>query len=117
MSDVNWRPETEEEAEMMKHLEPEEREELEALNEMLSDPGFTPQSMDPDEIAYWKQVAANTLALSATITAPLTQNDMQALRIRAAEEGLTPEALAGSLLHKALKALSCYRPSGNKLEI
>ncbi|HEY7532355.1 MAG TPA: hypothetical protein VH681_06165, partial [Nitrospiraceae bacterium] len=86
MSDVNWRPETEaEEAEMMKHLAPEEREELEALNEMLSAPGFTPQSMDPDEIAYWKQVAANTLALSASITAPLTQNDMQALRVRAAE--------------------------------
>jgi predicted DNA binding CopG/RHH family protein len=103
MSDVNWHPETEaEEAEMMQHLAPEEREELEALNEMLSDPGFTPQSMDPDEIAYWKQVAANTLALSASITAPLTQNDMQALRVRAEEEGLTPEALAGSLLHKAL---------------
>jgi hypothetical protein len=77
MSDVNWRPETEaEEAEMMQHLAPEEREELEALNEMLSDPGFTPQAMDPDEMAYWKQVAANTLALSASITAPLTQNDM-----------------------------------------
>ncbi len=41
MSDVNWRPETEaEEAEMMKHLDPEEREELEAFNELLSDPDF-----------------------------------------------------------------------------
>jgi len=43
----------------MKHLAPEEREDLEALNEMLSAPGFTPQSMDPDDMAYWKQVAAN----------------------------------------------------------
>jgi predicted DNA binding CopG/RHH family protein len=106
MSDVNWRPETEEEeAEMMRHLDPEEREELEALNEMLSDPDFVPQSMDSNELAYWKQVAENTLALSAAVTAPLTQHDMRALRVRAAEEGLTPEALAGSLLHKALKAL------------
>jgi hypothetical protein len=105
MRDVNWRPETEEEeAEMMRHLDPKEREELEAFNEMLNDPDFVPQPMDPDELAYWKQVAENTLALSATITAPLTQNDMRALRVRAAEEGLTPEALAGSLLHKALKA-------------
>ncbi len=110
MSDVNWRPETEaEEAEMMKHLDPEEREELEAFNELLSDPAFTPQSMDPDEIAYWQQVAENTLALSAAVTAPLTQNAMHTLRARAAEEGLTPEALAGSLLHKTLKALSSER--------
>jgi hypothetical protein len=106
MSQVNWRPETEaEEAEMVTHLDPEERDELEALNERLSDPDFVPQPMDPDELAYWKQVAENTLALSAAVTAPLTQNDMRALRVRAAEEGLTPEALAGSLLHNALKAL------------
>ena len=106
MSDVNWRPETEEEeAEMMQHLDSEEREELEALNEILSDPDFVPQPMDPDKLAYWKQVAENTLALSQTVTAPLTANDMSALRVRAAEEGLTPEALAGSLLHQALKAL------------
>jgi predicted DNA binding CopG/RHH family protein len=107
LSNVNWRPETqEEETEMMKHLDPEEREELEAFNEMLSDPGFVPQQMDPDQIAYWKQIAENTLVLSESVTAPLTANDMSALRVRAAEEGLTPEALAGSLLHKALKGLS-----------
>ena len=107
LSNVNWRPETEEEeTEMMKHLDPEERAELEAFNKMLSDPGFVPQQMDPDQIAYWKQIADNTLALSESVTAPLTANDMSALRVRAAEEGLTPEALAGSLLHKALKGLS-----------
>ena len=49
----------------MKHLAPEEREDLEALNEMLSAPGFTPQSMDPDDMAYWKQVAANPVAFTA----------------------------------------------------
>ena len=104
MSEVNWRPETDaEEAEMMNHLDPEEREALEALNEMLSDPDFVLQPMEPDELAYWKQVAENTLALSAAVTAPLTQNDMRALRVRAAEEGLTREALAGSLLHQALR--------------
>jgi hypothetical protein len=106
MSEVNWRPEADaEEAEMMNHLDPAEREELEALNEMLSDPEFVPQAMDADDLVYWKQVAENTLSLSAAVTAPLNQNDMRALRVRAAEEGLTPEALAGSLLHKALKAL------------
>ena len=106
MSDINWHPESEEEAEMIKHLDPEEREELQALNEVLSNPDFVPQPMDPDEIGYWKRVAANTLALSESVTAPLTKNDMHALRIRAAEAGLTPEALAGSLIHKALKAPS-----------
>lgn len=107
MSDVNWRPETEEEeAEMMKHLDPEEREELDTLNKMLSDPNFVPQPMDADQIAYWKQVAENTLGLSEVVTAPLTANDMSVLRVWAEEAGLTPEALAGSLLHKALKALS-----------
>lgn len=105
MSKINWRPETEEEeAEMMKHLDPEEREVLEAFNSGAYD--HLMRKPTPDERAYWKQVAENTLALSATITAPLTQNDMCVLRVRAAEEGLTPEALAGSLLHKALKALS-----------
>jgi len=105
MSKVNWRPETEEEeAEMMRHLDAEEREVLEALNAGVYDAQLG--KLTPDELAYWKQVAENTLALSTAITAPLTQNDMRALRVRAAEEGLTPEALAGSLLHKALKAFS-----------
>lgn len=47
------------------------------------------------------------LSLSAAVTAPLTQTDMRVLWVRAAEEGLTPEALAGRLLYKALKTLGC----------
>jgi hypothetical protein len=104
MSQVNWRPETEaEEAAMMRYLDPEEREVLEAFNSGAYD--HLMRKPTPDDLAYWTQVVENTLALSAAITAPLTQHDMRALRVRAAEEGLTPEALAGSLLHKALKAL------------
>ena len=57
--------------------------------------------MVPDDMAYWQQVAAHTLALSAAITAPLTQNAMQALRVRAAKEGLTPEALVGTVQDQA----------------
>lgn len=105
MSEVNWRPDTEEEeAEMRRHLDPEEREVLEAFNTGAYD--HLMKKLTPDEVAYWKQVAENTLALSEAVRAPLTQNDMHALRVRAAEAGLTPEALAGSLLHKALKVLS-----------
>jgi predicted DNA binding CopG/RHH family protein len=52
------------------------------------------------EKARFEEAARNTLALSERLTVCLTRMDLITLKACAAREGSTPQALAGSILHK-----------------
>lgn len=65
MSEINWRPETaEEEARMLEHLAPEEREILEAQN---AEEYTFPPPASPEDVQRFQAIAHNTLAKSARI--------------------------------------------------
>jgi predicted DNA binding CopG/RHH family protein len=98
MSEINWRPETaEEEARMMQHLDPEERDILEAQN--AEDYEFPPPE-SPEEIQRFQTIARNTLAKSERIGLRLTKADLEAIKVRAAKQGIGYQTLIASLVHQ-----------------
>ena len=101
MGEINWRPETEaEEAEMMKHLDPEEREVLDAIN----DPAYVFPKRDVEAAAPWQALYNKKTEPSPLFTLPLPQADLDALHKRAVESGMAPETIAAHILHEALAA-------------
>ncbi len=99
MGEINWRPETEEEeVEMIKHLDPEEREVLEAIN----DPNYVFPERDPDAAKRWQALYNKKTEPSQLFMLPLRQSDIDALHKRAVESGMAPEAIAEHILHEAL---------------
>lgn len=98
MSEINWRPEAEEEeARMMQHLDPEEREILEAQN--AGTYTFPPPAR-AEEVKRFQQIARNTLAKSERIGLRLTKADLEAIKVRAAKQGIGYQTLIASLVHR-----------------
>jgi len=85
-------------AEMEHTFDDEERELLRSYEagEWVTGPDFAAEK------ARLEEAARDTLALSEQLTVSLTHRDRVLLVSRAAQEGLTPEALVGSILHKVL---------------
>jgi hypothetical protein len=85
-------------AEMEHTFDDEERELLRSYEagEWVAVPDFAAEK------ARLEEAARNTLTLSEQLTVSLTRRDRVTLVSRATQEGLTPEALAGSILHKVL---------------
>ena len=83
-------------AEMEHTLDEEERDLLRSFEagEWVSVPDVAVEK------ARLAEAARNTLALSGRLTVRLIHMDLITLKVRAAREGLTPQALAGSILHK-----------------
>ncbi len=98
MNHSKWRPETEnDEAQMMKDLDPEEREILELQNAEGYE--FPPAAND-EEVQRFRTIARNTLAKSERIGLRLTRADLEAIKIRAAKQGLGYQTLIASLIHQ-----------------
>ncbi len=98
MSKINWRPETaEEEARMMPHLDPEERDILEAQN--AEEYEFPPPA-SPEEIQQFQITARNTLAKSERIGLRLTKADLEAIKVRAVKQGIGYQTLIASLVRQ-----------------
>jgi predicted DNA binding CopG/RHH family protein len=98
MRRINWRPRTaEEEAQMMKHLDPEEREILAAQDAAA----YTfPPPASPEEVRNFQTIARHTLAKSERIGLRLTKTDLAAIKIRAAQQGMGYQTLIASLVHQ-----------------
>lgn len=108
---INWRPETEEEeARMMEHLDPEEREILATQN--AADYEFPPS--DPEQVKRLKAAARATLAKSERITIRLTPADLQAIKHCAAREGVPYQTLIASLIHKYVTGRLVPQSSGGR---
>lgn len=98
MSTINWRPETaEDEARMMDHLAPEEREILAAQN---AEEYTFPPPASAEEVQRFQTMARNTLAKSERIGLRLTKADLAAIKVRAAQQGLGYQTLIASLVHR-----------------
>ena len=98
MSRINWRPMTaEDEAQMMEHLDPEEREILAAQN--AKEYTFPPPA-SPEEVRRFRTIARHTLAKSERIGLRLTKADLAAIKIRAAQQGMGYQTLIASLVHQ-----------------
>ncbi len=88
---------------LRKNLNPQEKpldkaerqllREIEA-GEWISDPDF------PAQKSHFEQTARKTLTKSERISIRLTKADLDALKLRAAREGLPYQTLIGSVLHK-----------------
>ncbi len=98
MSKTKWRPETEEdETRLMKDLDPEEQEILEAQNAE----GYAfPPPASAEEVQRLRTIARNTLAKSERIGLRLTKADLEAIKVRAAKQGLGYQTLIASLIHQ-----------------
>jgi len=98
MSRINWRPVTAaDEAQMMEHLDPEEREILAAQN--AEDYTFPPPA-SLEEVRRFQTIARHTLAKSERIGLRLTRADLAAIKIRAAQQGIGYQTLIASLVHQ-----------------
>lgn len=98
MNHSKWRPETEnDEAQMMKDLDPEEREVLELQNAE----GYEfPPAASAEEVQRFRTIARTTMAKSERIGLRLTRADLEAIKIRAAKQGLGYQTLIASLIHQ-----------------
>lgn len=98
MSQTKWHPDTEEaEARLMADLDPEEREILEAQN--AEEYTFPPPAR-AEEVQRFRAIARNTLAKSERIGLRLTKADLEAIKVRAAKQGLSYQTLIASLVHQ-----------------
>ena len=98
MSQTKWHPETkEDEAQLMENLDPEEREILEAQN---AEEYTFPPPASAEEVQHFRTIARNTLAKSERIGLRLTKADLEAIKIRAAKQGLGYQTLIASLVHQ-----------------
>ena len=98
MSKTKWRPETKrDEAKLMKDLDLEEREILEAQN--VKEYVFPPPA-NTEEVQHFRTIAKNTLAKSERIGLRLTKADLDAIKVRAAKQGLGYQTLIASLVHR-----------------
>ncbi len=97
MNNINWRPETEEEAQMIEQLAPEERAILEAQN---AEEYVFPPPASPEEVQRLQTIARQTLAKSERIGLRLTRADLAAIKSRAAKQGLGYQTLIASLVHQ-----------------
>jgi predicted DNA binding CopG/RHH family protein len=98
MSRINWRPVTAaDEAQIMEHLDPEEREILAAQN---AEEYTFPPPASPEEVRYFRTIARHTLAKSERIGLRLTKADLAAIKIRAAQQGMGYQTLIASLVHQ-----------------
>lgn len=98
MSEINWHPDTaEEEARMLEHLDPEEREILEAQN---AEEYVFPPPASPEEVQRFRTIAHNTLAKSERIGLRLTKADLAAIKVHAAKQGIGYQTLIASLVHQ-----------------
>ena len=98
MNQSKWRPETkDDEAQMIKDLDPEEREVLELQNAE----GYEfPPTASAEEVQRFRTIARNTMAKSERIGLRLTRADLEAIKIRAAKQGLGYQTLIASLIHQ-----------------
>lgn len=98
MNQSKWRPETEDdETRMMKDLDPEEREILELQNAERHE---FPSPASAEEVQRFRTIARNTMAKSERIGLRLTRADLEAIKIRAAKQGLGYQTLIASLIHQ-----------------
>ncbi len=98
MSAINWRPETvEDETRMMDHLTPEEREILAAQN---AEAYTFPPPASAEDVQRFQAMARTTLSKSARIGLRLTQADLEAIKVRAAKQGIGYQTLIASLVHQ-----------------
>ena len=96
MNHSKWRPETEDdEAQMMKDLDPAEREVLELQNAE----GYEfPSAASAEEVQRFGTIAHNTMAKSERIGLRLTRAELEAIKIRAAKRRLDCHTLIASLI-------------------
>ena len=98
MNKNKWRPETKEaETQMMNDLDPEERAVLEA---QAAEEYTFPPSAGAEEVQRFRTIARNTLAKSERIGLRLTKADLEAIKVRAARQGLGYQTLIASLVHQ-----------------
>jgi len=98
MSPITLRPKTaDDEAQMMKALDAEEREILAAHN--AAEYTFPPPA-SPEEVRHLQTIARHTLAKSERIGLRLTKADLAAIKIRAAQQGMGYQTLIASLVHQ-----------------
>lgn len=98
MNKNKWRPETKEaETQMMNDLDPEERAVLEA---QAAEEYTFPPPAGAEEVQRFRTIARNTLAKSERIGLRLTKADLEAIKVRAARQGLGYQTLIASLVHQ-----------------
>ena len=104
---INWHPKTEEEeARMREHLEPEEREILEAQNAE----GYEFPPGNTEQVERLKVAARATMAKTERITVRLSPPDLQAIKRKAVQEGIPYQTLIASLIHKYVTGQLVSRP-------
>ena len=98
MDKNKWRPETKEaETQLMNDLDPEERAVLEA---QTAEEYTFPPPAGAEEVQRLQTIARNTLAKSERIGLRLTKADLEAIKVRAARQGLGYQTLIASLVHQ-----------------
>lgn len=82
-------------------LEPEEQEELEAIEQAIEDGTAQSVANFAKRKKELQQIAKNTFNKTRNINIRLSERDLYRLKVKAMEEGIPYQTLASSILHKA----------------
>ena len=88
-------------------------EEEQQLAKELAAGEWTSDPENANQKVHLEKVARNTLAKSERISIRLTKGDLDALKQRAAREGLPYQTLMSSVLHKYVTGQLAVDPSGS----